>query len=128
MLLIDSSVIVKYVSREPGWQDAEKYVAEARTIHLALAELGNALLKKLNKKEIQPSTAANLLAEYSIRTILFDENKYLVTALDIALATKSAIYDSLFIATALEEGCDLVSCDKRQLDIANGLGVKTIEC
>ena len=126
MLLIDSSALVRFFSKEQGWETAAEFVASSSTISLALAELGSALLKKIIKNEVKPETASRLLGGYSASAVLVDQNTHLVLALGIAASGKSSIYDSLFIATALEGGYDLVSCDRRQAEVAEELGVKVI--
>lgn len=87
MPLIGSSAIVKYFSKEPGWQAVEWYISISSTVPLALPELGNALLKKLSKKEIDEDTASKILEGYSSSAILLDQNKYLLTAFVIASST-----------------------------------------
>lgn len=128
MLLIDSSAIVKFFSKERGWENAEQYVAVATTIPLAVIELGSALLKKSSKKEITIQLAAEMLAEYSANSILINQNKYVSAAFAIAAENNTSVYDSLFIASAIGEGYDLVSCDKKQIKAARKLGIKVIVC
>jgi predicted nucleic acid-binding protein len=128
MLLIDTSAIVKFFSKEPGWEGTAKHVANSLTIPLAAVELGSALLKKARKNEIAQDTAIELLNGYLESAIFVDQNKHLGTAVRIAIKADLAIYDSLFIATALNEGYELASCDEKQIKVANGLGIKTIGC
>ena len=128
MLLIDSSAIVKFFSKEPGWEGIEQHIASAVTIPPALVEVGSALLKKLAEREISRQIAAEILTEYSRTAILVNQNKYVPEAFKIAAENGTSIYDSLFIAVAVEEGYELVSCDKKQLKTASKLGIKTIRC
>ena len=47
MRVIDSSVLVKYFSREKGWEKARKYIVEgAMTLDLAIKEVSNTLRKR----------------------------------------------------------------------------------
>lgn len=128
MLLIDSSAIVKFFSKEPGWEEVTKYINSSLTLSFAIVELSSGLLKKVIKKELQHSVAEQLINGYSESAILLSQNKYISTALNIAIINKLAIYDSLFIAVALDESYDLVSSDKKQLRVAKSLGIKTIRC
>jgi len=48
MRVIDSSAIVKYLSREPGWERVRKVMKEGiLTLELAVIEIANALWKKV---------------------------------------------------------------------------------
>lgn len=128
MLLIDSSAIVKFFSKEPGWDSIGKYMETSVTLSFAIVELGNALLKKMKKNELDIKTAIELVRGYSDSAILLDQNNHIDTALKIAFVKNLAVYDSLFIATALDEGYDLVSCDAKQIKAADELDIKTIKC
>lgn len=128
MLLIDSSAIVKFFSKEPGWEEVTKYINSSLTLSFAIVELSSGLLKKVVKNELQRPIAEQLINGYAESAILLNQNRYISTALSIAIINKLAIYDSLFIAAALDEGYDLVSSDKKQLKVAKGLGIKTIRC
>lgn len=128
MLLIDSSAIVRFFSREPGWDQITDYISQSLTLSFALVEFGNALLKKVAKKELKREYAVELIERYSSRAILINQNEYLGAALEIAAENGLVMYDSIFIAAALTEGHELVSCDERQISVAKSLGVKTIEC
>ncbi len=100
----------------------------ASTIPLALVELCNALSRKVRENDISVGAARGLILKYVGAITLLDQNKYLVAAFDVAMKHNISLYDSLFIAVAIGEGCDLVSCDELQLKIASSLGVRTIKC
>jgi predicted nucleic acid-binding protein len=128
MLLIDSSAIVRFFSKEPGWEEVVEHISEAVALSLAMVEVSNALLKKAAKKEIGLDLVSKLVGEYSTTVRLLDQNRYMDTALRIAAANGISIYDSTFIACALMEGYTLVSCDEKQVKIAKSLGVNAIGC
>jgi len=54
-----------------------------------------------------------------------DQDKYLDVALEIALR-RIVVYDSLFVALALEEGLPLLTLDVGQRRVASSLGVKVL--
>ncbi len=128
MLLIDSSTLVKYYSREEGWERVEEYVMAGGTISTALIEFGNALSRKVRKKEVAESTAVELLSDYCRDVLLFDQNRHIARAFDISVKNGISFYDSLFIAVAFGEGCDLVSSDEKQLGVAELAGLRVIRC
>ena len=126
MLLIDSSSIVKFYSKEEGWEKVMPYMKEASTIPLALVELGNGLRKKARKGDIDGELAARLLEGYAYSVPLADQNKRLADALRISIENGISVYDALFVAVASWEGYDLVSSDKKQADVSEKLGVRTV--
>lgn len=128
MQIIDSSSIVKYFSQEPGWEGVRRYLENSMTLHMAIVELANALRKKVSKNVLEKDAAIEALSSYWKYADLIDQNPYLLQSLEISLSKGSSVYDSMFIAAALETGYDLVSSDDRQLRIAKDLGVRTIKC
>jgi predicted nucleic acid-binding protein len=127
-MLIDSSAIVKFITKEPGWESVELYIDQATTIPLALVELGSAFLRKKRKNELPEELGAEILKVYGKTAVFIDQNKYLEAAFEIAFESNVTMYDGLFIAAARGEGGGLVSCDDRQLKVAESLGVRTIRC
>ncbi len=128
MQIIDSSSIVKYFSQEPGWEAVRQHLEKSMTLHMAMVELANAFRKKVNKNMLDKDTAMEALRSYSDYADVIDQNPYLMQALEISLLKGSSVYDSMFIAAALETGYDLVSSDDKQLKVARELGVKTVKC
>lgn len=128
MLLIDSSSIVKFFSKETGWEKVKNYIAESLTIQLAIVELSSALSKKVIKKEMAENTALEFIKEYSEKAILLDQRLYIDSAFKISISKSIPVYDSFFIAAALDEGYDLVSSDEKQMKVARSLGIKVINC
>jgi predicted nucleic acid-binding protein len=127
-MLIDSSVIVKFFSEEPGWQDAQRYLYSPISIELSMIELASALLKKVRRKEFDESKVAYILARYPGVFRFIEQKRHIAKAFDIANKNSATVYDSLFIAAALQGGHELVTSDGNQAKIARKLGVKTIEC
>ncbi|MCL5427666.1 MAG: type II toxin-antitoxin system VapC family toxin [Candidatus Marsarchaeota archaeon] len=127
MQVIDSSAIVKYFSKERGWESLQEIITEGYTIQFALIELGNVLLKKIRGKEMTIGMAHIILQDFVPQIPVFDQNRHVGSAFDIAAVNGIALYDSLFIAAAVGEGCDLVTCDRKQAEIARRHGVRVIE-
>jgi predicted nucleic acid-binding protein len=58
--------------------------------------------------------------------ILEPEEKYIDKALNIALEAGITLYDSLYIALALDMKAPLLTLDRKQREIALKLGVKVL--
>ena len=129
MKVIDSSVIIKFFSKEPGWMKAKEHLAIASaTIELAVKELGNALWKKVRRNEIALGDAFEILTTFPSAITVLDQRKYMKKALEIAVEHEITIYDSIFIAVAVENAYEFITCDKKQKFVADKLGVKAVEC
>ena len=124
--IIDSSAITKYFTREPGWLEVERYIANADTLELALKETSNALWKKILKKEIKLDAVKKIVKAFTETLWILDQRLYLDRALEIATQYNVSVYDALFLACAEIEKGKLVSCDGRQLEVARELGINVI--
>ena len=57
-MVVDSSVLAKYVLREEGWEEVEKYLERGTiTLDLAVKEVLNALWKRVMRGELERSYA-----------------------------------------------------------------------
>jgi len=127
--VIDSSALIKYFSREKGWEDVRRYMLEGvLTIDLAIKETLNALWRKIIKEEIMYETVVKLIEDLTENRPfpLESQEQYLTDAFEIAVNNHITIYDALFIAVAKRRNLELITSDKKQADIAERLGVKTI--
>ena len=129
MRVIDSSALIKYFSREKGWEDVRRYMLEGvLTIDLSIKETLNALWRKIIKEEIMYETVVKLIKDLTENRPfpLESQEQYLTDAFEIAVNNHITIYDALFIAVAKRRNLELITSDKKQADIAERLGVKTI--
>lgn len=124
--IIDSSALTKYAAKEGGWDRIGEYLAKSDSLELALTETGNALWKKIQRKEVSLESAKTILRTLADSIWFLDERKYLERALEIANQYHVTVYDSLFLACAEAENSDLVSCDGSQIKVAGRLGIRTI--
>ena len=133
MIVVDSSVLAKYILREEGWEAARAILASpARlvTLDLAVKEVLNAIWKHtLLFRRISVEHAlekAELLIKFvkSGGVELADQESLLHDAFRIALETGLTVYDSLFIALARRKSAILATCDSKQADAASKLGIQ----
>ena len=127
MKVIDSSALIKYLTKEDNWEETKSYIRGAKTIALALTETGNALWKKVKKGELSLNDAREILINSKLITNIVDHSGYLEKSLEIAVENNIAFYDSIFITMAKEEKSDLITCDKVQAEAARKLGIVVIE-
>jgi predicted nucleic acid-binding protein len=126
---IDSSALIKYFSREAGWEKVGEGVSEGVvTLDLAIKELSNALRKKVLRGEMSCETAVRIIRDmvegkpFPIEA----QERYLLDAFEVAVKGNVTVYDALFIAMARGRGLELVTCDEKQAEIAEKLGLKVV--
>jgi predicted nucleic acid-binding protein len=129
MNIIDSSVLVKFFLKEPGWEGVKEHIINSVGIELNIKELYNAVWKKnIMKQIILSKEILKDLSEIDQVITIVDQRKYMNIALEVAVANKITVYDSLFIAIAKAQNYRLVTCDVKQAEIAKKLDVKVILC
>lgn len=129
MRAIDSSAIVKYYVREPGWERVREVMREGVvTLNFAVVEVANALWKKVVRNEMSIDIAKEIVEDLTIRRAIFLEpfENYVTEALRIGAQHRITVYDALFIAFALKRGLELVTADERQAEVAKALGVRVV--
>jgi len=119
--VIDSSSLVKFFSKEEGWEKVAQIIEEGViTLDLSIKEVANALWKKILIGEMNEDLAIKILYDLlkSEAIIIVNQDDYLMEAFKIANRNKITIYDSLFITLAKSMNLELVTSDKKQYEIA----------
>jgi len=119
--VIDSSSLVKFFSKEKGWEKVAQIIKEGViTLDLSIKEVANALWKKILIGEMNEDLAIKILYDLLKleAIIIVNQDEYLIEAFKIANRNKITIYDSLFIALAKSKNLELVTCDIKQYEIA----------
>jgi predicted nucleic acid-binding protein len=127
--IIDSSSLVKFFSKEKGWEKVAQIISEGViTLDLSIKEVANALWKKVLKGDLNEDIAIKILSDLLKREamIIVNQDEYLIEAFKIANKNKITIYDSLFIALAKSKNLELVTSDIKQYEIAKNEGVNTL--
>ncbi len=129
MPIVDSSVFVKYLTREEGWEEVEAHLGRPVTVELALKETANALRTKTLDGDMRPEDAIQMIGKVASMVRLVDQGSILPHAYQIAVDHRITVYDALFIAAALRSGDELLTCDAGQARVARAMNVKvrTIE-
>jgi predicted nucleic acid-binding protein len=117
--VLDSSVALKWVLQEADSGKAICLRDEYRNgIHELLApdifpsEIANGLASAERQKRIRTGESAIFLNDIlSAAPALHPSPPLLIRAMEIAISTKQAVYDCLYLALAEAEGCELVTAD-----------------
>ncbi len=130
MIVIDTSVLIKYLLKEEGWEKVSEFLRNSGdlvSLEMALIEGANAVWKRYNLYRDIPIETAQRILDYlhATKGIILYENplQYLPEGEKIALEHKITVYDALYIAQALKYG-NLATSDEKQGKIAEKLGVE----
>ncbi len=129
MIVVDSSLLVMYFSREPGWRRAREILLEpVVTLDLAVKEVANALWKKVLRGEMRLELALRLVGDLASGEAipLYRQEPLIGEALRAAAAERVTVYDALFIVLADRLRARLATVDEKQARAARRLGVETI--
>ncbi len=127
MIAADSSVLIRYFSKEEGWEKAEKIIEQGVvTLEFAVKEVANALWKKVLRGEMAKEDAVKLILDLKSGEIirLEDQGEYIEEAFNIAVRRGITIYDALFVSLAKSKRLELITSDEKQGEAAEDEGVK----
>jgi predicted nucleic acid-binding protein len=120
-LVVDCSVAAKWVLPEPDRDRAMRLLEaqQAAQIHLIapdllLAEFASLLAKRHRRKQLsgrQAALAYRLIEDCPVR--LYDLRPRAGLALALAIDYDLSLWDSLYVALAVEHGCPVVTADQR---------------
>jgi predicted nucleic acid-binding protein len=117
-LVLDASVVVKLYVPETGSDAVADALEGARSClapDLVGPEVANALWKKVQRAELSADEAREIVDAFAraCPVELRPSLAYLAPALEIAQRHRRTVYDSLYLALAVAEGCQLLTADRR---------------
>ena len=118
LYVVDASVAVKLYVPEVHSAEAIRFFSDGHELivpELMLAEFGNIVWKKpALLSELTEAEGKTILdAVLDLPLGYYYTNSLLREALQIALSTKQTVYDSLYIALASAQGCQVMTDDRR---------------
>jgi predicted nucleic acid-binding protein len=126
-LVVDSSVVIKFLAVEPYSTEAGRILADYKVGKLSLiapdlidAEVGNIIWKKHVHQGLDAADAQLLLDTYRTLTIQRTPARTLLSAAyQLAVVHRRTVYDMLYVALSISESCQFVTADEK---LVNGLG------
>jgi predicted nucleic acid-binding protein len=119
-LVVDASVAIKWFVPEIHSAAASRLLDPELLISapdLIGPEFGNMIWKKLRRQEITPEEAAEILTAFpSVGVEILPSGILLLSAFELAVALDRTVYDCLYLALAVAQGCALVTADQRFYD------------
>jgi predicted nucleic acid-binding protein len=126
-LVIDSSVAVKWFVVEPYSTEALKILDQYRNGSVSFlapdlinAEFGNIIWKKHVFQGLDASDAESIVDDFRALPFIFVPTATLLEdAYRLAVRHQRTVYDSLYLALSLREGCQFVTADEK---LVNAIG------
>jgi predicted nucleic acid-binding protein len=114
-LVVDASVAVKFLVQEPGTEEARRLLAIPDALiapDWILVEAANTFWKKVKRSELLIVHAERHLAALpEFFDTLYPASELIGDALSLSFRLRHAVYDCVYLALALREGCRLVTAD-----------------
>ena len=127
MIVIDASALAAFFLREEDWEKLVIYMKNTISLDLILKEFYSVIYKAVYFKRISLDEANAIIETFKsyskFNMKLIQEDVYLDEAFKISLKYNVPIYDSLYIALALEENKPLITLDKKQAEVAKDLKI-----
>ena len=115
--VVDASVAVKWLVREEHSDLADRLAAgnhELLAPRLMAAEVSSALSSKARRGELEPGTAAELVATIPEMVIGWaDDTQICPDAVRLALAQNLPVFDCFYLALAIHTEATLITADIR---------------
>ena len=117
-LVVDASVVIKWHVAEIHADAALRLLADdAPALHvpdLMFPEVGNILWKKIRRGDLTEEQARRIAHLVAVAPLEVHRSAPLLeAALEIAMRTGRTVYDSLYVALAVQMDCRLVTADER---------------
>ena len=127
-LVIDSSVVAKWILPESDSAKAQQLLTQATTtgdqlvvLDLVFPEVANAIWKRQRQRLITPKEAVEFLTALSALPVhVVAAATLLASAFDIAVKYDRAVYDALFVALAKERGVRGFTADEPLFNAVHG--------
>ena len=113
MIVVDTSVVVKWAVEEPGADAARQLIGEPLVApDLVIAELGHVLAKKVRRDELDLDSATIAYTQLPSLLRLTPSRALEGRAFELAIQLHHSIYDCYFLALAEAVEGELVTADE----------------
>jgi predicted nucleic acid-binding protein len=129
-IVVDASVGVKWFVPEVYSAEARQWRSPANELHTLTVffdiEIANIAWKKVQRAEITRLEADLILAQLPVLPLSrHAESPLLSVAFDLAAQTQRTVYDSLYLALAVQLGARMVTADQRLYNSLAGTSLST---
>ena len=122
--VVDASVAAKWFLPEPDAAAALRLLDGRHRLvspDLIRAEVGNIVWKLRGRDLLSADEASEMIEHFLAMPLdIYDSTFLLAGALEIAMETKRTVYDSLYLALAVELGATVITADERWVNALKG--------
>jgi predicted nucleic acid-binding protein len=126
-IVVDSSVVIKWFVVEVHSPEARRLLTEYQNGSLTLlapdllnAEIGTIVWKKQTLQNMAAKDAEQVIETFRKLSFTFVSNENLLNdAYQLAVKHQRTVYDMLYVALSIREGCDFVTSDERLVNAVN---------
>jgi predicted nucleic acid-binding protein len=115
--VVDASVVVKWFVPEIHSESAARLLDAEIALFapdLIGPEFGNILWKKVRRREVERDEADEIMAAFATLPFEIRPSAILLpSAFELAMELDRTVYDSLYLALAVAEGCALITADAK---------------
>jgi len=123
-LVVDASVAAKWFLPEPDAAAALRLLGGRRRLaapDLIRSEMGNVVWKLHARGVLNTDEARDMVEHFLSMPLEIHDSTYLLApSLEIAIATNRTVYDSLYLALAVELGGTVITADERWVNALAG--------
>jgi predicted nucleic acid-binding protein len=132
-LVVDANVAIKWFVPEPFSLEARRILDDYQAGTLTLlapdlinAEVGNIVWKKQAFQGLDAEEAVKVINEFrKLAIVVMPTRNLLEDAYHLAVTHGRSVYDSLYLALSIREGCQFVTADERLVN-AVGSSLSTV--
>ncbi|MEH2055493.1 MAG: type II toxin-antitoxin system VapC family toxin [Nostoc sp.] len=115
--VLDASIAIKWFIPEVYSHAARRLIASNHTFLVPdffFPEVGNVLWKRVRRGEDTAENARQILVDLNAVPVeVYLSQPLMPLALDIAIQTDRAVYDTLYLALAITQKCQMVTADEK---------------
>jgi predicted nucleic acid-binding protein len=131
VIVIDASILVKFILKEEGWNKIADFLkAGTISVDLVIKETVNAIWKRVMRKKISLEETKSMfeaMKEILNKAVIIEnEMDYIDEAFEISIRQNITVYASLYIALAKKKKLELLTADEMQAQAATLEGVRAI--
>lgn len=123
-LVVDASVVAKWFFPEPDSTAAVKLLSRRFQLiapDLLWSEFGNIVWKRVGRGEITADEGSAVVEDFlRVPVESLSAARLLPAALELAVTTGRTVYDSLYLALAMERSCHVATADERMVNALAG--------
>ncbi len=130
--VVDANVAVKWVLEEIHSEAASRLLNNSHILLVPdffFSEVGNIFWKQVRFGTATLEEAKFNLNQIAMTPIQVYQSKFLVSsALEIAVRVQQAVYDCVYLALAVAQGCQMVTADERFVNALQSDSLATYLC